>query len=68
MKRKRVAMKESKVVVAEMNSKKKPILLLHGRYLRKSSYSKGDDKIERVTMAMMILIVVPIKQQVLFLL
>ena len=68
MKRKRVAMKESKVVVAEMNSKKKPILLLHGIDLRKSSYSKGDDKIERITMAMMILIVVPIKQQVLFLL
>ena len=49
-------------------SERKPILSLHGRDLRKSSYSKGDDKIERITVVMMILIVVPIQQQVLVLL
>lgn len=39
--------KEIMVVITDMKSNEKPTASFHGRVLRKSPYSKGDERIER---------------------
>lgn len=45
--RKIVAPKEIMVVITDMKSNEKPTASFRGRAVRKSSYSKGDERIER---------------------